>query len=290
MKIDIIVGKEKSDIMKAHKYIKLNPYEITSYWWINLIKHKVRELVIWGTRNKDEAQFVTIFFEYTEKDWRSLYLALAKYIEKDVENHIPKYPSDFFSQDTDKNSHDRLNEELSCIIGKRIPDIRIASNNVKDSVIYTTTSNASTWYKSCGVLQLPNEYMPSYILTGDDKSLDFYYLFLATVATVYKREKSFHSTTLLRERFCKEFVRLSGETEDITNIMELFDHCFNAANHKGIITGRFYDSTYFASLKDIDYIGLEPFMELASHYADVILQKEKEDGMTLEKIPPKTES
>lgn len=290
MKIDIIVGKEKSDIMKAHKYIKLNPYEITSYWWINLIKHKVRELVIWGTRNKDEAQFATIFFEYTEKDWRKLYLALTKYIEKDVEHYIPKYPSDSFSQDTDVKSHDRLNEELSCIIGKNIPDIRIASNNVKDSVIYTTTSNASTWYKSCGVIRLQSEYLPSYILTGDDKSLDFYYLFLATVATVHKKDQGFRSPSFLRERFCKEFVRLSGEAEDITDIMELFDQCFNVANNKGIIKGRFYDKTYFAFFRDIDYIGLEPFMELASHYADVILQKEKEDGMTLEKVPSKTES
>ena len=37
---------------------------------------------------------------------------------------------------------------------------------------------------------------------------------------------------------------------------------------------------YFPSFRDIDYVGLDSYMDLANHYASVILQKIKDSDET----------
>ena len=93
--------------------IELSPVEATSYWWINSIKYKVREIAISGTNDKSEAEFLEIFYNYTEINWRQVYLELVKYIFQDVASYIPKSHHDSFSQDTAIKGHTKINDEIS---------------------------------------------------------------------------------------------------------------------------------------------------------------------------------
>lgn len=266
--------------MAKKEEIELSPIEATAYWWINSIRYRVREIAISGARDNSEVEFAELFYSYTEIDWRKVYLELVKCISEDVDNYIPKNPSDTFSQDTDIKGHERLNDEMSKIIGQQIPDIRLASNGVKDSVIYTTVAFASVWYKSCEVNKLSTKYDPSYVLTGDRNSLDFYNLLISTIAVLDKTDSSFKSVSTLRERFCREYIKLSESEETINDVVERFNFYFDKASDNEIILGRSFKEMYFPSFRDIDYVGLDSYMELANHYASVILQKIKDGDET----------
>ena len=258
--------------METSKKIELSPVEVTAYWWTNSIKGKVREIVVYNSRDYNENLFVNIFYGYTEVDWRNLYLALTKDIAHDVECF------NRFGQDTCIGGHNRLNEELTQITHKVIPDIRLAGNGVKDSVIYTTSSRASVLYKSCGERVLPTMYDESYILTGNQKKLDFYNTLISTIAIIEQKDKYFNSVPILRERFCQEYIRLSDEDENEEDITGLFNVCFDKASDKKTIVGRHFDRKYFPSFRNIDFVGLNPYLPLANHYADVILEPVKNNN------------
>ena len=264
--------------MEKSKKIKLSPTEVTAYWWTNSIKDKVREIVTKNSWDDNENKFASIFYRYTEPDWRKMYLALAKDIAHDVECFDTTQGSRF-KQDTCIGGHDRLNEELSQIIHQPIPDIRLAGNYVKDSVIYTTSSSASVWYKSCGERMLPTMYEESYILTGNQKKLDFYNTLIATVAILEQKDKYFNSIPTLREKFCKEYIKLSDEEEKQEKITQWFNTCFDKASDKGIILGRHFDKKYFPSFRNIDFVGLNPYLPLANHYANTVLESTKNDSI-----------
>lgn len=273
--------------METSKKIELSPAEVTAYWWTNSIKEKVREIVICKSRDDCENKFASIFYGYTETDWRNMYLVLAKYIAHDIEC-FDKVQKNCLSQDTCIGGHDRLNEELSQITHQAIPDIRLAGFGTKDSVIYTTSSNASVWYKSSGKYTLPIMYDESYILTGDQKKLDFYNTLISTIAIIEQKNKYFNSVPTLRERFCQEYIRLSDEDENEEDITCWFNTCFDKASDKGLIHGRHFDRKYFPSFKNIDFVGLNPYLPLANHYADVILEpiknnNENKSGKVLKK-------
>ena len=180
--------------MTENREIELSSIEATAYWWINVIRSKVRELILSGTSDKKEIEFVKKFYNYTEIDWRNLYLELVKYITEDVNNYVPIgniMGIDTFSQDTDKKGHDRINAELSKIMNCYIPDIRLASSSTKDLVIYTNMFGACVWYKSGGVINLSTKYDPTYILTGDEQELNFYNLIVSTIAALKEKDKNF---------------------------------------------------------------------------------------------------
>lgn len=273
--------------MHEKEKIELSSMESTAYWWIKIIKNKVRELIIQGTTEKEEIKFVKIFYNYTEVEWRNLYLGLVNYITEDVNNYVPienMGGTDTFNQDTDKNGHDRINTELSKIINCSIPDIRLANNSTKDSVIYTNMFGAYVWYKSGGVTKLPTKYEPCYILTGDEKELHFDNLLISTIAVLNELDRNFHSVSLIRERFCKEYKKVNKSKESIKAIKGRFNYSFDKACDKGIILGSSWQDTYFTNFRDIDFVGLEQYMVLAEHYANVILQKSKDtDGVSYSK-------
>lgn len=263
--------------MKEKAKIELSPIEATAYWWINTIRYRVREIAISGAIDKDEAKFADIFYSYTEIDWRKVYLELVKCVALDVDSYVSENTSDTFSQDTKIGGHEKINEEIAKIIGQEIPDIRLASNGVKDSVIYTTTEMASVWYKSCGVNKLATKYEASYVLTGDKNSLDFYNLLISTIAILDNEESNFDSVSILRERFCREYVKLNENEKSIDEVIDMFNASFDKASRKKIILGRSFQESYFASFRDIDFVGLEAYSDLARHYANVVLQKTKGD-------------
>lgn len=176
--------------MQNNEEIELSSIQATAYWWINLIRSKVKEILIEGTSDKNNTKFAKIFCDFTEVDWRNLYLQLVDCITEDVNNYVPKgnvYGIDSFSQDTDKGGHNIINNAISKILQKSIPDIRLASNSSKDWVIYTNMFGASVLYKSCGVSDLSTKYEPSYVLTGNKNKLDFYNQVISTIAVLQQK-------------------------------------------------------------------------------------------------------
>ena len=269
--------------MLKKEEIELSSMEVTSFWWVNVIRGKIRELAICGTRDKDEIKFFEIFCGYTEFEWRNLYLELATYIIEDVNNYVSigkVMGVDAFNQDTAKGRHDRLNVELSKITNCSIPDIRLANSYVKDSVIYTNIFGASVWYKSCGITMLPTKCDECFVLTGDEEKLNFYNLIISTIAVLETDDENFKSVSLLRERFCKEYKIVNNLDDSMESLYNKFNVCFNRACEKEIIIGRYFEKTYYSYFRDIDYVGLDKYMDMAHHYADVILQKDDSKKFT----------
>ena len=273
--------------MQNNEEIELSSIQATAYWWINLIRSKVKEILIEESSDKNNTKFAKIFCDFTEVDWRNLYLQLVDCITEDVNNYVPKgnvYGIDSFSQDTDKGGHNRINNAISKILQKSIPDIRLASNSSKDWVIYTNMFGASVLYKSCGVSDLSTKYEPSYVLTGDENELDFYNQVISTIAVLQQKNCNFHSLPLLRSGFCDEYKRLYPSDETLDEIKDHFNKTFDKASDRDIIFGRSYKESYFANFRDFDYVGLENYMELAEHYARIILQiKKAPEGQSLVK-------
>ena len=135
---------------------------------------------------------------------------------------------------------------------------------------------ARVWYKSCNVTDLSTKYTPTYILTGDEQELDFYNLVISTIAVLEEQDRSFHSVSQLRNGFCKEYKKVNDLQEDLKVLADRFNQAFERASDKGIILGSYWKETYFSYFCDIDYVGLEQYMEMAEHYASVILQKSKD--------------
>lgn len=273
--------------MNNNEEIELTSIQATAYWWVNLIRSKVKEILIEKSSNEDKTKFAQIFCKFTEVDWREIYLQLVYYIGEDVNNYIPKgdiYGIDAFNQDTEKGGHNRINEKLSKILQTSIPDIRLASSSSKDWVIYTNMFGACVWYKSCGVSDLPTKYEPSYVLTGDENELDFYNQVLSTIAVLQQKDHSFDSTPILRDRFCDEYKRIYSSDDTLDEIRKRFNQAFNKAADRDIVLGRSFKQSYFAHFRDFDYVGLENYMKLAEHYARIILHIEKvPEGQSLVK-------
>ena len=143
---------------------------------------------------------------------------------------------------------------------------------------------SSVLYKSCGVSDLSTKYEPSYVLTGDENELDFYNQVISTIAVLQQKNCNFHSLPLLRSGFCDEYKRLYPSDETLDEIRDHFNKTFDKASDRDIILGRSCKERYFANFRDFDYVGLENYMELAEHYARIILQiKKAPEGQSLVK-------
>lgn len=267
--------------MQIKKKIELSSIEATAYWWTNIIKNKVRELIKINTTDEKEINFVKLFYNYTEADWRNLYLGLIKFITLSVNTYIPtcyEYGIDAFNQNTDKTGHDQLNVALSKILDKPfIPDIRLASNSLKDYTIYTNIFGASVWYKSGGLTKLPTKYKPTYILTGNEEELYLRNLLLATIIVLNELDKNFHSITILRKAFCQEYQKNICKKK-IEDVIELFNAVFNQLNDDRIIMGRCYNDTYYTNLLQNDYAKVNKYILVASQYANKILELNIEEN------------
>lgn len=264
--------------MDEKNIIDLTPIETTAYWWVSIIRYKIRELIDLGAANKGEVKFVEKFYNCTERDWRNIYLGLVSLITEDVKNYETKGMDDSFWQDTDKGGHNRLNEELKILMKFSIPDIRLASTASKDSIIYTNNERASVWYKSCGVSELPYKYEKDYILTGDEEELDFYNLVISIIVVLNNQDSNFKSTTMLRKIFCEEFKKLNNLSCDLNAIIDKFNRVFKKAGERNILLGKVWDDTYYPVFNNIDLVGLQDYMAAAQYYAFRILAENKRNN------------
>lgn len=249
--------------MLQEEKIELSGIEQAAYWWTNRLMYMTRYFALRYERkvghiSPDEVKFLSIFYNYTDKEWRDLYLKLIECIADDVNNHLPDphfVGDENFSQDTTKGRHQRLNAELAKITGVQgFPDIRLADSSHKDEVIYTNMFGSSVWYKSCGTRQLETSYDPTYILSGNFEELNLYNDLIATLA--YLDSHNSHDMELFRKTFCKAYKRQNFPTEDITKIKDLFNKCYHIANERGIVLGGFWNKTFFPTLLKYDWKGL----------------------------------
>ena len=247
--------------------IELNSIEQTSYWWINRINIFLKNDIF---LEKGEKEFYKIFKEYIKEDWRHLYLELQKYIASDVKQYCTE--GEYYSQETCKNGHDRLNEELSIILNKEIPDVRIQERYTKDIVIYTNKDCSYVWFRSGGEDLLPSEYNNNYILSGDEELLKFDRILLSTIYEIYNTNPHFDSTKTLIENYCAIY---QEDNNLKINIEKLYEQVFQSllrAKYDRIIDGninRYYD----LNLKYLNLKELANYEDIGKEYANKILQK-----------------
>lgn len=263
--------------------LELTPAENTAFWWTNRIKYIAREIAKNFERahmyplSPNQKKFIKIFYSFSEKDWRDLYLKLTKYIEQDINSYAKKgfsWSRDEFSQGTDVGNHDRLNQELGEILQvPKFPDIRLADNGSKDEVIYSGKQGVCIWYKSCGVSDLSRFVDPTYILTGDEKEVDVYNQLITTLVALKNRDSKFDSVDILTKGFCKTYLSLNDPKDTYMQVLKRFNSAYDKAEALKIIFGKRYKGKFSCSALNFDLAGLDAYKELAEHYADAILSQ-----------------
>jgi len=252
--------------------IELDSYQITAYFWVNTIRNKVKEIFGYGVSEKLEEDFFSIFSELDEIGWRNLYLSLEKRIYDDVNSYVLKGKDcdiDMFSQDTDCKGHKHLNKELSLIMCKRVPDIRLAHNDSKDTVIYTSSNSVYVWYKSCDVSKLNNKYESTFILTGDMAKLYFYNLVLATFVSIKDIDKDFNQFNIFKDVFCEKY---ACENDVSTKqVLCMFNETMDLLLEREIVS--VYQSTYFLSYNALDLVGIDDYLEKGGEFAKCVVGK-----------------
>lgn len=251
--------------------VKLTPIQASAYWCVNMMRSKVKEINSYRNANDNECEFLELFYSYTDVEWRNIYLGLVEHFTEIVNS----MEDDEFVLDTEAGGHNKLNSVLTSIINQSVPDISLAGYSSKDSVISMNNDGASVWYKSCGEMPLSLTWDAEYVLTGDKKELDFYNLLVATIANLGALNPGFRSIPELRERFCREYKKVNVLNDKLQDIAERFNSAYRKANERGLVTGSVYSKMFFSSICSMDIAGLEDYMDIGHHYADVILQREE---------------
>lgn len=158
----------------------LNIYETTAYWWIRTIKYKLRDLDKNLSEDKKEIDFLNTFYNLSDDDYRDLYLRLSTLTKEEVSKYLEsaRFSNDFFMQSTKKRGHDVLNDDLGSILAVPIKDIKLTPKGEKNINIMTSDFNVWTGNNK-GYIGLCRLFENDYILNGDKKFKDFYYLVLA---------------------------------------------------------------------------------------------------------------
>lgn len=206
------------------KKIELNPIEATSYWWVETIKKKLKEILSFEY-NQEEKDFLLALYDFTDIEWRKLYLELIKCISCKVENLSYKEDDEYYHQATLKKCHNDVNEALRFVAGKKIPDIGLSPLNVEDSSIYTNKYGADRIYCLSGIVPLNTMYEPNYILSGDEVELEMKNLIM------YLMELGLYDKSLetFKDIFCEFYCDLHKEY-DRKLIEENFVRIINQIN------------------------------------------------------------
>ena len=243
------------------KQLELTPVEATAYFWVKTIKDKIREMSInTNDISEKELEFFNDFSKFTDVEWRKLYIELCKFIDIKVKkySHHGLYGIDDYHQDTAKYYHKDINEILSYVSKKEVPDIRLAGKNKEDLIIATNPYGANKFFESYGMIPLDKIYDYNYILSGDKKELELYNLVMSVI--VVMNQNGNHSIDYLRKVFCNLYL----EMHDNINIKELeedFNRIFNQIHDKGLLEGVSLDKEYNCKFENIDLIGIEPYMK-----------------------------
>ena len=158
----------------------LDIYETTAYWWIRTIKQRLRDLDKNPSSDLKEVEFLKTFYDLTDDDYRDLYLRLSALTRKEVSDYLKtsRFSSDIFLQNTKKKGHNILNDDLENILATPVNDIKLTPKGEKN--ISIMTSDYNVWIgNNRGFVGLCRLFDHDYILNGDEKFKDFYYLVLS---------------------------------------------------------------------------------------------------------------
>lgn len=211
------------------KQIELNPVEATSYWWINTIQKKLQEILVLKMV-KEEICFLNSFNNYTDIEWRKLYLELTKYIYSKVDKLSYEEEFEYYHQATPINHHNDINEVLSKVTKKKIPDITLNLTDIESSTIYTNKYGADRVYSVSGIVPLDMFYDSNYVLTGNKVELEIKNLVIKLIESGILNE-SFES---FKNKFCEIYGSLHHDMDQIL-IEESFIRIFNQLSDQGII-------------------------------------------------------
>ena len=277
-----------------NEMIELTPYEQASFWWVTRLRCKVKEILedgySYGSTSRVTEEFYDIFGFYTEDDWRNIYLKLAPMIEEDVKR-LPK-GTNWFTQDEALKGHNKLNKELSSIVGRKVPDIRLSNNTSKDSILYVSQYRTCYWYKSYQRersidRKYPKKY--NYVLTGNKDELDFYNVIKATLLLLLDDFTYSCTVDKVCNAFCKAYMEYYNiiELDSGTHNKEFEEYLRNEFMYvlwwEYKIIDRYKALFIVLSKDDIDTNGLEEYQDAAEYVANYIrneckeMQKKKRD-------------
>ena len=232
------------------KNIELNPIEATAYFWINTIKNKVKELSSISNKSNNELEFFNLFKQYTDFEWRKLYLVMKDYFNNKINsNH-------FYIQDT--SVHNDINKVLNNVLNREIPDIDLALNGIEDYFTCTNIYGADRIYKESGIIQIESTYSFNYILSGDINELELNTLMILLL----KKFKKNHSKKLLKNLFCDIYKELHTELE-LSIIEDNFIRIYNQICDLGLIVDLSFNNQYNSNISDSEYKYLDTNNELS---------------------------
>ena len=264
--------------------LELTPAQNTAFWWTNRIKYIARCIAKNYARehayplSPNQKKFLKVFYNFSEIDWRNLYLNLTKYIDQDINSYVKKgllFSIDMFSQETSEGKHNRLNQELGEILQiPKFPDLRLAASGSKDEVIYSGREGVCIWYKNCGVKDLSRYVEPTYVLTGDEQEVDVYNQLITTIIALKKRDNKFNSIDLLSKGFCMAYLKFNDpQANSYVEVLKRFNKAYDKAEEWDIVAGKRSQTKFICTALNFDITGLDGYRELAEQYADLILSQ-----------------
>lgn len=237
------------------KQIQLNPMEATAYWWINTIKNKLRDIAVDRSNyTVRECDFLNKFYHFTDVEWRDLYIRLTSLITDRV-----MLQNNDYKQNTAPSFHDDINSILETMIQDTVPDIRLASRDIVDSIIYTNIYGANQIFYSCEINPLSTCHEANYILTGDNNDLKFHNLVMAVITVLNQKNKK-NSVKHLRTVFCNIYEEMYGLV-DKGELEERFNLVMSQISEKGLIIGTPFQEEFSCQFEDIDLVGLDKYTD-----------------------------
>ena len=253
--------------------IELSSYEVTAYWWIKKIKTRIKDIIANEEKyNNDEVDFAHILYNYTENDWRNIYIQLARYIEAKVNDYECEY-----YQGVDKKRHNDINYVLSSFNKSLVPDIKLAGDELIDCDIYTSKGSATVFYNTRGLVPLSTAYEEEFLLTGNKEQLDFYNLIKAVIVSLHRLDTSFSSVDQLRNEFCDIYFKKNHDCllQDLRQIRDSFNVVMDQLSDKNLITGSWNSKNYKCLFEDMDLVGIDSYFKNAEIYTNQILNRSK---------------
>lgn len=221
------------------KTIKLNIFETAAYWWIGVLRKKINEIYRYpGRFGEDEKKLASLFVNYSEHDWQSLYKGeLLPCITYSAGKGNLK-------QFTARKGHKVINwalwrqytniTKMGIKDLSEFPDISFSLFGKEDIDIEVCTSSNQVKVddKVFSFGDIDANY--NYVLGNDEKELDFYNLILGIIIQIRQKDNQFDSLSVLKNHFCKIYASDNG-IKNIDELEERFDRVIEVLSQYSII-------------------------------------------------------
>ena len=245
----------------------LDIYETTAYWWIRIIKQRIRDLDKNPSSDLKEVEFLNKFYNLSDDDYRDIYLRLTSLTKEEVSKYLEtaRFSNDFFIQNTKKKEHDVLNDDLKNILATSISDIKLTPRGEKNISIMTSDFNVWTG-NNRGFVGLCRLFENDYILSGDKDFKDFYYLVLAYLNQVGENVDYY----TLRKSFVESYIKKKYNSFSSDELYYYFSYIVRVAKENKLLLE---DDICHLDLCNLDKKAFSYKEEEASDIAHKLLRK-----------------